>query len=54
VGQAGRTGRRDRRRRGLASVERKELAQLRAEIRRLGADVEILKRATAFFAQETR
>ena len=39
---------------GLTSGERKELAQLRAENRRLREDVEILKRATAFFAQETR
>jgi transposase len=39
---------------GLASVERKELAELRAENRRLREDVEILKRATAFFAKETR
>ena len=33
---------------------RQELAQLRAENRRLREDVEILKRATAFFAKETR
>jgi transposase len=39
---------------GLTSAERKELAQLRAENRRLREDVEILKRATAFFAKETR
>jgi transposase len=39
---------------GLTSSERKELAQLRAENRRLREDVEILKRATAFFAKETR
>ena len=39
---------------GLASAERKELAQLRRENRRLREDVEILKRATAFFARETR
>ena len=31
-----------------------ELAQLRRENRRLREDVEILKRATAFFAKETR
>ena len=36
------------------SAERQELAQLRAENRRLREDVEILKRATAFFAKETR
>jgi transposase len=39
---------------GLTSSERRELAQLRAENRRLREDVEILKRATAFFAKETR
>jgi transposase len=39
---------------GLASGEKDELAQLRRENRRLREDVEILKRATAFFAKETR
>jgi transposase len=39
---------------GLTSDERGELAQLRRENRRLREDVEILKRATAFFAKETR
>jgi transposase len=39
---------------GLTSAERRELAQLRTENRRLREDVEILKRATAFFAKETR
>jgi len=39
---------------GLTSDERDELAQLRRENRRLREDVEILKRATAFFAKETR
>jgi len=39
---------------GLSSDERDELAQLRRENRRLREDVEILKRATAFFAKETR
>jgi transposase len=39
---------------GLTSAERTELAQLRGENRRLREDVEILKRATAFFAKETR
>jgi transposase len=39
---------------GLTSEERAELAQLRRENRRLRDDVEILKRATAFFAKETR
>jgi transposase len=35
---------------GLASAEHRELAELRRENRRLREDVEILKRATAFFA----
>ncbi len=39
---------------GLTSDERAELARLRRENRRLSEDVEILKRATAFFAKETR
>jgi len=39
---------------GLTTDERRELAQLRRENRRLREDVEILKRATAFFANETR
>lgn len=39
---------------GLTSDERSELAALRRENRRLREDVEILKRATAFFAKETR
>lgn len=39
---------------GLTSAEREELAALRRENRRLREDVEILKRATAFFAKETR
>ena len=39
---------------GLTSTEREELARLRRENRRLREDVEILKRATAFFAKETR
>ncbi|MEU3409659.1 IS3 family transposase, partial [Streptomyces sp. NPDC006670] len=34
--------------------ERAELAALRRENRRLREDVEILKRATAFFARETQ
>jgi transposase len=39
---------------GLNSEERCELASLRRENRRLREDVEILKRATAFFAREAR
>jgi len=39
---------------GLTSTEKEELAQLRRENRRLREDVEILKRATAFFVKETR
>ena len=39
---------------GLTSAERDELAQLRRENRRLREDVELLRRATAFFAKETR
>jgi transposase len=38
----------------LTAEERQELAGLRRENRRLREDVEILKRATAFFAKETR
>jgi transposase len=43
-------GRRD----GLTTAEREELAQLRRENRQLREDVGVLKRATAFFAKETR
>ena len=39
---------------GLSSAERDELAELRRENRRLREAVEVLKRATAFFAKETR
>jgi len=39
---------------GLTSEERVELSRLRRENRRLQQDVDILKRATAFFATETR
>jgi transposase len=38
---------------GLTSAERREMVELRRENRRLRED-EILKRATAFFAGETR
>ena len=39
---------------GLTSSEREELTRLRQDNRRLQQDVDILKRATAFFAKETR
>jgi transposase len=39
---------------GLTSAERQELSALRRENQRLRQDVEVLKRATAFFVQETR
>jgi transposase len=39
---------------GLTTDEREELSRLRRENRRLQQDVDILKRATAFFAKETR
>jgi transposase len=39
---------------GLTTEERQELAQLRRENRQLREDVEVLKRATAFFAKETQ
>jgi len=39
---------------GLTTGEREELRELRRENRRLREDVGILKRATAFFATETR
>jgi transposase len=39
---------------GLTSDEKAELARLRRENRQLREDVEILKRATAFFVKETR
>jgi transposase len=43
-------GRRD----GLTTVEREELGRLRRENRTLREERDILKRATAFFARETR
>ena len=43
-------GRRD----GLTTAEREELAALRKENRILREERDILKRATAFFARETR
>ena len=39
---------------GVSTADRDELTALRRENRRLREDVEILKRATAFFAKETR
>ncbi len=39
---------------GLTTAEREELARLRRENRSLREDVEVLKRATAFFAKEIR
>jgi transposase len=39
---------------GLSSGDRQELQELRRENRRLQADVDLLKRAMAFFAKETR
>lgn len=41
-------------RNGLTSGEREELAALRRENRRRREDVDVLKRATAFLAKETR
>ncbi|MEU0940900.1 transposase, partial [Embleya sp. NPDC005971] len=41
-------------RNGTTSSEREELTRLRRENTRLRQDLEVLKRATAFFARETR
>jgi transposase len=39
---------------GLTSAERAEMAQLRKELREAREERDILKRAVAFFARETR
>ena len=43
-----------RRNDGLTSAERAEMAQLRKELREAREERDILKRAVAFFARETR
>jgi transposase len=40
--------------RGNITVEKKEISQLKEEVRRLKMEKEILKKATVFFAKETR